>query len=85
MRLSLELFLKQLLGNTRSLENQISEIGRFAKSKGLSNEAVNMFQKLLNYYSKYQNEYVKHNDKVNIKEIEFVINQTSSFMQLFVK
>lgn len=84
LRLSLELFLKKLLGNDKSLENQIADVGTFAKNRGLSNEAVNMFQKLLEYYSKYQNTYVKHNDNVNVKEVEFVITQTSSFMRLFL-
>ena len=85
MRLSLELFLKQLLNINKSLENQIGEVGKYATKEGLSTEAVNMFQKLLEYYAKYQNTYVKHNDNVNLKEVEFVINQTTSFMKLFIK
>lgn len=74
LRLSLELFLQQLLNNTKSLENQLSEVDTFAKSKGISVEAVNMLNKLLNYYANYQNTYVKHDDNVTIGEMEFIIN-----------
>ena len=83
MRLSLELFLKQKLGNSQSLENQIKNIGKYQKEKGRSAEFTNMFNSLLNYYSKYQNEHVKHNDNVNQGEMDFVIKLTSDFIDCF--
>lgn len=84
MRLSLEIFLKEILGNQKSLENQLSEIGKYQKEKGLSTEFVNMFNKLLDYYAKYQNNYVKHNDAVNSQEIDFIIHLTTAFMRSFM-
>lgn len=84
MRLSLETFLKGVLGNQKSLENQLAEVGNFQKNKGLSMEFINMFNKLLDYYSKYQNNYVKHNDAVKHSEIDFVINLTTLFMRSFM-
>lgn len=83
MRLSLELFLKQKLGNNLSLENQIKNIGKYQKEKGRSAEFTNMFKSLLDYYSKYQNEHVKHNDNVNQGEMDFVIKLTSDFIDCF--
>ena len=47
IRLSLELFLKQKLGNNLSLENQIKNIGKYQKEKGRSAEFTNMFKSLL--------------------------------------
>ena len=85
LRLSLELLLKELLGNEKSLENQIADIGTFQKNKGISTEASNMFNTLLNYYTKYQNKYVKHDDNVNEKEIEFIVDLTSSFIKFITK
>ena len=83
MRLSLELFLKYQLGNGQSLENQIKYIGKYQKDKGRSAEFTNMFKSLLDYYSKYQNEHVKHNDKVNKEEMVFIIKLTSNFIECF--
>ena len=44
-----------------------------------------MFQKLVDYYSKYQNSYVKHDDKVIEEEIEFMFELTSSFMKHLIR
>lgn len=84
MRLSLETHLKKVLNNDKSLENQLSEVGKYIQENGLSKELANMFRTLLDYYAKYQNTYVKHNDAVKNKEVEFIIQQTNSFMRMFV-
>jgi hypothetical protein len=85
LRLALELLLKQIFDNNKSLENQHSEIGRFIKGKGGSSALSNMLVKLIDYYSKYQNEHVKHNDSVIEAEIDFLIEMTSVFMKHLVK
>lgn len=84
MRLSLETHLKKILNNDKSLENQLSEVGKYIQEKGLSKELANMFKTLLDYYAKYQNTYVKHNDAVKEKEVDFIIQQTSSFIRMLV-
>ena len=38
-------------------------------------------EKLVDYYCKYQNTYVKHDDAVVSGEIEFIFELTSSFMK----
>ena len=44
-----------------------------------------MFQKLVDYFSKYENTYVKHDDAVIVAEVEFVFELTSSFMKHFIR
>ncbi len=85
LRLALELLLKKIFSNGKSLENQISHIGNFINTKGGSKEFSNMFRILINYYSKYQNSFVKHNDAVVEEEVEFIFEMTSSFMKHLVK
>ena len=84
-RLSLELLCKALLGNDKSLENQSSLLGDYIKDHGGSKEVRNMFQKVLEYYSKYQNEYVKHNDAVVEPEITFIVELTCSLMKYLLQ
>jgi len=85
LRLSLELLLKSIFNNDKSLENQLSQIGTFISRNGGSKEFTNMFRTLVDYYSKYQNTFVKHNDSVVEEEIEFTFEMTSSFMKHLVK
>jgi hypothetical protein len=85
LRLSLEKVIQDLLGNNRSLENQIPAVGEFVKARGGSPEFTNMFVKLIEYYTRYQNTYVKHDDAVIEEEVEFVIELTSSFMKHLVR
>jgi hypothetical protein len=44
-----------------------------------------MFVKLVDYYAKYQNSYVKRDDAVIEEEVEFVIELTSSFIKHLVR
>lgn len=85
LRLALELLLKSLFNNDKSLENQVPLLGDFVKKRGGSAEFVNMFVKLVDYYTKYQNSYVKHDDSVNEEEVEFIFELTSSFMKHLVR
>lgn len=86
MRLSLEELLKELLNNNKSLENQISDLGNLLKEKNVSSEIRNLFQKVLDYYSKYQNNNVKHNEAIKLSnEIELIINQTCILINFLIK
>lgn len=85
LRLALEKLLQALFGNSKSLENQISLIGVYIKARGGSRELANMFEKLVDYYTKYQNTYIKHDDAVMNAEVEFVLEITASFMKHLVR
>lgn len=85
MRVSLELLLKELLNNNKSLENQMNDLGRILKSKNVSTEIGTLFNSVFKFYTTYSNTYVKHNDLVKSNEMELIINQTSILIQFLVK
>lgn len=84
LRLSLELLLKNILKNNKSLENQNSNLGTYLNSNGVSSEISNMYWKLIDYYSKYQNNYIKHDDNVKQEEIEFLLYLTGTFIRFLL-
>lgn len=84
-RLALELLLKAILDNDKSLENQQGELGKFIVKKGGTKECSNMFWNLLNYYSNYQNNRVKHNENIAKTEITFIFELTTIFMRQLVR
>ncbi len=85
LRLALETLVKIVLNNGKYLENQIADLGKYINERNGSKELNNMFLKLIDYFSKYQNTYVKHNDNVNDNEIEIIIEMASSFMKFIVR
>lgn len=84
MRLSLELLVKEILDNEKSLENQMNELGIFLKNNNISKETRNIYMKVLSYYLDYQNSNVKHSYTINEIEVEYIIYQTSIFMNLLI-
>ena len=42
-------------------------------------------EKILSYYSDYQNTYIKHNDNIKENEIGLIINETNIIMQFLIK
>lgn len=85
LRLAVELLVRELLDNEKSLENQMPLIGLYVKERGGSAELANMFQKLIDYFTKYQNTYIKHDDAVIMAEVEFVFELSCSFMKHFLR
>lgn len=84
IRLSLELLVQEKFNNKKSLENNISNIGTLMESKGINKEIANMYVKYLEIYTKYQNNCVKHAEKCNEEELEFIIYQTGTFMRFII-
>ncbi|MBK6628906.1 MAG: hypothetical protein IPG35_15160 [Flavobacteriales bacterium] len=84
LRRSLEETLRHVLGNTKSLENQKSELGTFLKKLGVAPEVANGYWQLIDLYSKFQNDRVKHGDKVLEKEIELVLYLTGTFIRFLL-
>lgn len=84
LRLSIETLLREILNNEKSLENQFDLLGKHLKQNGTSKEITNMFRSVIYYYSKYQNEYVKHDDKVKKEEIEFMVNISSAMISFLI-
>jgi len=85
LRLALEKLLCAVFANDKSLENQIRFVGAYIRHRDGSAELANMFVKLVDYYAKYHNSYVKHDDSVIEEEIEFIFEITSSFMKHLIR
>lgn len=85
MRLSFELLVKDILENGKSLENQIADLGSMMKETDASVELRNMVTQVIRYYTDFQNNHVKHNDKVNSNELEYIIELTSVVMKFLIK
>lgn len=81
LRLSLELLLKAILVNDKSLENQRPVITAFLKDKGVATEVASMLWTLIDQYAKYQNHNIKHNDNVDSREMELILDLTTTFMK----
>ncbi len=71
MRLALELFIKQYFNNEKSLENQ--------------KEIRDMFLTLFLFYTRYNNENVKHADNCIELESEYIIYLTGTFIRFLIK
>ena len=85
MRVSLELLVKQVTKANKSLENQKETLGQ--RLKGYHKELRNLVWTVIDYLSKYQNEYVKHNSDnsaVNPAEMNYIIEQTSAVINFLV-
>lgn len=78
MRLTLELLLKEVLGNKKSLENQTQPLGSFLKERNVSTQFRNLFIHSLEIYEKIQNNEAKHDipDNLGRAEIKFLMNQS---------
>jgi len=77
-------FSLEILNNDKSMENQFGEIGKILKERGISEEIRNLFVKILDYYSKYQNNNVKHDSQINEMEVKYIIEQTSIFINFII-
>ena len=84
LRLSLELLIKDILQNNKSLENQKDTIGIFLKERNVSKEISNLFWTVLDFYSKYQNNKAKHDYNVSSKEVEFILYLTGTLMRFLL-
>lgn len=86
LRLTLELLIKKILNNNKSLENQLGEIGKYQEELGIGVEIRNTFNKVLDYYNKFQNNKVKHNTNINNEhEVEFIFGLTMIFIRMLIK
>ena len=85
LRLSLECLVREILGNEKTLENQKEILGKYLKNNGVSDDIRNSFTTLLKHYTDFQNNNVKHHDKVKPEEIDFIKDQTESFMKHLIR
>lgn len=87
LRLAIEQLLREVLGNKKSLENQKTQLlAWIRRGDRVHQHIANMYETLLfGYYSKYQNEAVKHAENCSEEEVEFMIYLTGTFMRLLIQ
>jgi hypothetical protein len=88
LRVALEQLLKDVLQNGISLEKQKTELLPWLKARGIHKQIINMYNTLLDQYSLFQNNAVKHGtgeEEFTENDIEFMIYTTGTFMRLLLK
>ena len=85
MRLCFEKVLQAIFSNDKSLENQEAAIGGLLKGASVSSEYRNLLNKAIDYYCKYQNNHVKHDDNINPYEVSFIIELTCILMKQMIE
>ena len=82
LRLCIEQLMKETLGNSKPLEKQKDDFGKYLKSKGLSSEIRTQALNTLDSFTKYQNNNVKHNFKEEYVEKDFVFSMGESLIKV---
>ncbi len=85
LRFSLEQLVKRVLGNTRNLENNREELLRWLDSKGLHKQLRNWVQDVLQRYTQYQNDAVKHDEGFSREDFEIILYLTGALMRTILR
>ena len=83
-RKALESFFQEFFNSEKSLENMISDYGNYLKNNGIPKEISNNFEKLLNQYTDFMNNYAKHHDKTSVNVLEYIMYQTGNIIRLLI-
>ena len=84
-RLALELFLKQLLNNKKSLENQKDILNKYLDNN-IHKQIKSMFINILDLYEKLNNDNAKHDSNEFLEyEVEFLFYLVGNFIRLFMQ
>lgn len=84
LRKALETFFQEFFYSGKSLENYKSEYGDYLKSHGIPAEITNDFNKLLDSFTNYNNNYAKHHDKSSINVLEYLLYQTGNIIRFLI-
>lgn len=84
LRKALETLFQEFFNSSKSLENYKSEYGDYLKSHGIPAEIANDFNKLLNSFTNYNNNYAKHHDKSSINVLEYLLYQTGNIIRFLI-
>lgn len=82
LRLCIEKLMKETLGNSKPLEKQKDDFGKYLKTKGLSCEIRTQALNTLDSFTRYQNNNVKHNSKDEYVEKDFVFSMGESLIKV---
>lgn len=85
LRCSLEALMKDILQSKSSVENLKSDLGKFLDKSNINVQVKNLYIYIIfDFFTKYQNENVKHNDLSKKIEVDFIFNQTTVLMQFLI-
>lgn len=85
LRYSFESLINSILRTKKSLENLKSELGDFLDKYKINVEVKNLYiSTIFDFFTKYQNENVKHNACFESIEIDFIFNQTTVLMEFLI-
>lgn len=84
LRKTLEQFLQEFFNNTKILDKNISEVGKFFDEKGVHFELKNIFTSLMTGYDKANNGIAKHHDNTDENMLEFLLYQTGIFIRTII-
>lgn len=82
LRLCIEQLMKETLGNSKPLEKQKDDFGKYLKSKFFSGEIRTQALNTLDSFTRYQNNNVKHNFKDEYAEMDFVFLMGESLIKV---
>lgn len=82
LRLCIEQLMKETLGNSKPLEKQKDDFGKYLKTRDLSNEIRTQALNTLDSFTRYQNNNVKHNSKDEYVEKDFVFSMGESLIKV---
>lgn len=82
LRKALEEFLREFLGNTKQLEANKAEIGKYLGSQNVGGEFTSLFQTVIQTYKLINDAYAKHHDKIEPKLLEFLLYQTGLLIRM---
>ena len=85
LRLALEKLLKEVLDVHTGLEKMEEPLSKYLKSKGTATEIRKSIVQSFKYLYNYQNNHVKHDNSININDVEYIINQTNTIVRQIVK
>ena len=82
LRLCIEQLMKEALENSKPLEKQKEDFGKYLKAKGFPSEIRTQALNTLDSFTKYQNNNVKHNFKDEYAEMDFVFSMGESLIKV---
>lgn len=81
-RKALETFCQEFFNKNNNLKKLISDYCSYLEQKGVPKEISNNFNRLLDLFDKYNNNYSKHHNESRLQVLEFIMYQTGNLIRL---
>lgn len=81
VRLALERYLQEVLGNSNTLEHQEKHLKEFLKEKNATEDVRTGITTSLHNFYRYQNDHVKHDYDVKDEDVDYYINVANTIFQ----